>query len=327
MKSQTRTNQLNIFDMKKNILLFSLTLISTFTFGQSVTISPNGDTRSEGHTPEITLRATNIPELRGISSQGSITSPMAVANNRSLLQLNGQGYTGAGFTNDRVQIRLATSEAWSAAANGTWIQFSTTENGTISMTERMRITNEGRLAIGLNVPEGKVEILHSYPGTASVDAHLNLKSLSNYSGINFTNSSNTNKMTILGRTNTAVLASNYLLFNTPSGNAMIIRGDNEVQHYGYTKLGNIAPAIKMKKLTGTTDADATTSFAHGLDFDKIISYDIIIKKSTGKYQPSNSWPNSSYHYSGKILGDDVSLTAVGTALQGEAYIVLITYEE
>lgn len=57
-------------------------------------------------------------------------------------------------------------------------------------------------------------------------------------------------------------------------------GDFEV--LGYTHLGELSPAVKLKQLTGTTAATegGSTSHAHGLSFSQILGYQVIIKEDT-----------------------------------------------
>jgi hypothetical protein len=97
---------------------------------------------------------------------------------------------------------------------------------------------------------------------------------------------------------------------------------------GYTQLGGLAaPSIKMKKLTGTTAALATTSVAHGLTDTKILAVDVHILGTTGDYYSPNSSYAAGFQYSYKINGANIDLQFVGASLQSQAYRILITYEQ
>jgi hypothetical protein len=97
---------------------------------------------------------------------------------------------------------------------------------------------------------------------------------------------------------------------------------------GFSQLGGIsAPNIKMKKLIGNTGATSTTDVAHGLDYNKIISFDVLIEQSSKKYQPNSLFANSAYHYVAAVGTTSVELDNVGSALRSRPYIILITYEE
>ncbi|SOE22933.1 hypothetical protein SAMN06298216_3332 [Spirosomataceae bacterium TFI 002] len=189
-------------------------------------------------------------------------------------------------------------------------------------------TGDGNVGIGNSNPTSKLAINHSYSGTSSFDAHLDLKATSTFSGINFTDNSTSNKMTVLSYTKSATPSANYLLFNTQDGNAMIIRGDREVTHYSYTKLGQSAPGIQMKKLTGTTDSDSQTLIAHGLDWTKILDVSVFINNNLNnvKYPPQEN-TGSTLEYRMYVNSINIGLANVSSGLQGNSYEILITYEE
>lgn len=187
-------------------------------------------------------------------------------------------------------------------------------------------TGDGNVGIGSSNPTSKLEINHSYSGTPSFDAHLDLKATSTFSGINFTDNSSSNKMTVMSYTKSNTPASNYLLFNTQGGNAMIIRGDREVTHYSYTKLGQSAPGIQMKRIRGTTAAASNTNITHGLDGDKIISVTASIKSGTYYYAPGATF-STGFQYDMVWTSSIVQLNDVGASLQGDPYVVTIIYEE
>lgn len=136
--------------MKKIILSVVTLAMTTNLFAQSTLITP-GNQESRNFAPDLILTSTNIPELRGQRSAGTLAAPTAVTNNSTLLQVNAFGHTGSGFVNSS-QIRFASTELWSAIARGSNIEFSTTKNGTTSFSEKMRLTGDGYLGIGTATP-------------------------------------------------------------------------------------------------------------------------------------------------------------------------------
>ena len=61
---------------------------------------------------------------------------------------------------------------------------------------------------------------------------------------------------------------------------------------GYTRLGNTAPKIQMKKLTGTLSltVNGIVQIAHGLDHDKILSVEaLMVGFSGGKFPPNGNF--------------------------------------
>lgn len=100
---------------------------------------------------------------------------------------------------------------------------------------------------------------------------------------------------------------------------------------GYTKLGSDAPAIKIKKFTGTTSSSAggSTNIEHGLDVGKIIGVQMFVLDYADRVIPPSSV------LSGKEYGYDLTSTLIYTRLvagnssdiTNEPIRILITYEE
>ncbi|KKN31151.1 hypothetical protein LCGC14_0826600, partial [marine sediment metagenome] len=99
----------------------------------------------------------------------------------------------------------------------------------------------------------------------------------------------------------------------------------------YTKLGSTAPAIKMKKLTGTAPAEgAVVNLSHGLTLSKIIGFQVFITADNSYKIPPEFSSIADYNYSVFVKTSDVEvrLAAADSAnINGNAVTVLITYEE
>jgi hypothetical protein len=97
------------------------------------------------------------------AAQGTAASPTASLNNNSLVRILGIGYTGSAFSASRAEIAFRCEQDWTTTANGTYMQFNTTANGTTTSTERMRIDSSGNVVIGTSatINASKTTILGS----------------------------------------------------------------------------------------------------------------------------------------------------------------------
>jgi hypothetical protein len=99
----------------------------------------------------------------------------------------------------------------------------------------------------------------------------------------------------------------------------------------YTVLG-AGPAIKMKKLTGTTNAaqGGVATAAHGLDASKILGVSVLVDRGDGPHFLEEHTFYAGHQYSVVCGSADVELinSAANSAnILSKAFTVLITYEE
>jgi hypothetical protein len=81
--------------------------------------------------------------------QGTFASPTAVQSDDSLGNFSGRGYGATGFSSgSKFMISGVANQTWTDTAQGTYIRFNTTLNGTTTLAEKARITNDGALWIG-----------------------------------------------------------------------------------------------------------------------------------------------------------------------------------
>lgn len=106
----------------------------------------------------VTFRRTN----------GSSTSPTALAANDNIGIVNAAGHDGTSFaTASSAGINFVAGEAWSTTAKGTRITFSTTTNGATTNTERMRLDGSFNLMLGVTaVGTSAVNVIGIANGTA-----------------------------------------------------------------------------------------------------------------------------------------------------------------
>lgn len=119
--------------------------------------------------------------------------------------------------------------------------------------------------------------------------------------------------------------------NDASGNVLQVTGD--AGFTGYTRLGTGAPAIKMKKLTGTSPAaeGGTVSITHGLTASKILAVTATIQDSNwNDYRlPGDRYAaDCEYYLSISATGITVALSATNSGyLLSRPIKIIVTYEQ
>ncbi len=121
---------------------------------------------------------------------------------------------------------------------------------------------------------------------------------------------------------------------SPDGTNALTIDNNGVDINAYTKLGGAAPAIKMKKLTGTTPAveGNSVTIAHGLTGSKILAVDVLVGYSSNAnngmppgYLRIAGYEYYAYQTSSGIV---VYLSATNSErVLSDTIRILLTYEE
>lgn len=101
---------------------------------------------------------------------------------------------------------------------------------------------------------------------------------------------------------------------------------------GFTKLGSDAPAIKVKKLTGTTAASegSQVSILHGLEDSKILSISVLVNYSTNDYIHHSYRSVAEYEFEWINANGNIIVRNIGTNsanILSKPIKILITYEE
>lgn len=101
---------------------------------------------------------------------------------------------------------------------------------------------------------------------------------------------------------------------------------------GYTNLGDDAPKIKMKKLTGTTASSqgGIANIAHGLTSSKILSVDVTIEYGTDLYIPTGYKRIAGYWACKQWGSTNISIYNHATESENilsKPFKLLVTYEE
>lgn len=96
---------------------------------------------------------------------------------------------------------------------------------------------------------------------------------------------------------------------------------------GYTALGGTA--IKVKKLTGTTDAVAgnTVSVAHGVTLAKIISLAVFVNDGTTLYAASSPAAADEFSFTADATNVNVINGAAAVSILAQPFVATLIYEE
>lgn len=116
---------------------------------------------SDGSSTAMTIDTFgNTPKLIFRTSAGQASAPTAVTNNTVLGTIIAHGYGATDYgLSGSTGIDFLAAETWTDVANGSKINFSTTEIGTNARTNRMTILDNGNVGIGLAVPNYKLDVV------------------------------------------------------------------------------------------------------------------------------------------------------------------------
>ncbi|MDT4860587.1 hypothetical protein FQZ97_951580 [compost metagenome] len=112
--------------------------------------------------------------------------------------------------------------------------------------------------------------------------------------------------------------------------AIVITLAGRITHPQFTQLGDVAPAIKMKKVTGTSPSavNGSSNAAHGLTVAKIIGVQPLIDATTSKFGPGTTTPTREYRVD--VIGANIVMTfgpSTSNTLFSLPVTYLVTYEE
>ncbi|MBF0331638.1 MAG: hypothetical protein HQL17_06845 [Candidatus Omnitrophica bacterium] len=130
-----------------------LDIASAASPGTSILLS--GDNSSE----KLEIRSSLQPTFIGRNPGGTVKAPTATTSGKILFSLVGGGHDGVAWTaiNPSI-INMLSEENWTATAHGSNITFGTTPQGSITRTERMRVSGSGNVGIGTTAPRGLLEV-------------------------------------------------------------------------------------------------------------------------------------------------------------------------
>ena len=198
---------------------------------------------------------------------------------------------------------------------------------------RFRIRNDGFVGIGTIDPGYRLD----------VSSRMRIRSggdLNNSAGIFLNNTNNSSIPAFIGmQSNENVgfygnTSGWSFVMNTITGNTGIgtTNPTSTLEVNGFTKMGNDAPAIKVKKLTGTTASTqgGDVNIAHGLTFSKILSVSVLVESETTTYTPPSYTIISGYEYNYDVYNSTVwifNIAGNSGNILSKPFKVMITYEE
>jgi hypothetical protein len=100
------------------------------------------------------------------AARGTPASPSAVQSNDILGGLAVRAYGATAFSTGRGQVMFKAAENWTDAAQGTYLQFTTTPIGTSAWVERMRIDPAGNIGVGTDRPSQRLTVAGTIESTA-----------------------------------------------------------------------------------------------------------------------------------------------------------------
>ena len=129
---------------------------------------------------------------------------------------------------------------------------------------------------------------------------------------------------------------NVRTLNIAGGNVGIgiIFPTTKLEINGFTKLGSDAPAIKIKKLTGTTSSfpDGVVQIFHGLNSAKILAVNVLIENQPGQFVPPNYTIYGGYEIFFTVSAVSINIQNSNVYsnpifVSSKPVRILITYEE
>lgn len=113
-----------------------------------------GDSNKE----RIQARSTTAAGYEGRISNGTAASPTAATSGQLLTYLGGGGHTGTDWSGNAGLLGFSAEENFTTGAQGCLFQLQTTNTGTVSRTEKMRVTANGNLGIGTTTPGSRLTV-------------------------------------------------------------------------------------------------------------------------------------------------------------------------
>lgn len=102
--------------------------------------------------------AANGSIIRTFGSRGTVASPTATQSGDYFGGIRFAGHDGTAYSLGQASVEAQASQNWTSAARGTSIVFSTTDNNSVTRTERMRILQNGFVGIGTSSPSAKLHV-------------------------------------------------------------------------------------------------------------------------------------------------------------------------
>jgi len=320
---------------------------SSTNFNELVRIKGNGNVGIGTMSPNAALQFANTLANRKIV--------LSETNN------NDHEFTGFGINNNILRYQVG-----SIASDHVF--YAGYDNFGANSTELLRIKGNGNIGIGIVTPSAyghtavggmrivEIRNTNTSPGV-DLPTHLILSNHSlnsgSLGGITWASTAITgpdqrtghiaNIFETGGFANTPKAGLAFFTSNTTLTEKLRITNDGNVgigtttpaaklEINGFTKLGSDAPALKVKKYSGTTAAAQGNAqlIAHGLDASKILSVTALVEYAVNSWVPASYSTNFDYEFDIYFNGTYIFIvnkTGNSAAILSKPFKVMVTYEE
>jgi hypothetical protein len=197
----------------------------------------------------------------------------------------------------------------------------------------LTVLRNGNVGIGTTNPAFKMDVGGRLRIRSGVD-------LNNSAGIFLNNTGNTAIPAFVGMQSDDQVglygsSSGWsFVMNTTNGNIGVgtTTPSTKMEVNGFTKLGTDAPAIKVKKLTGTTalmDGESV-NIPLGITYSKIISISMLVESQPNNYTPPSFTYTAGFEYNYDVFNNNLwvfNIVGNSAYILSKPFRVLITYEE
>ncbi|MBI4991851.1 MAG: hypothetical protein HZB99_01415 [Candidatus Harrisonbacteria bacterium] len=168
----------------------------------------------------------SFPTFTGLGARGTKAAPTASLMNDVLVLIGGRGFDSSQFSaQSKGRITVRASENWSSTNQGTYFTFDTTQTGGTTRTEKMRLTDTGKLGIGTTTPAQQLAVQGNalFSGDITV-ANINATGTLTVSGLATLGNASTTQISSTGSSYFATLGGNVGIGTTTPSFSLVING-------------------------------------------------------------------------------------------------------
>lgn len=152
-----------LYDNTASAYRLCVDLNGNVVIGASTAPSSGLYQEKSGDSSRIRLRSYGgLGILFSEKANGTLSSPTAVTTGNPLFILGVGGYDGTAFkSNSAGGIRVLASQDWTSGAHGSYLTLDTTQDGTTSQSERVRVSQNGKVGINTQSPSNILHVVSS----------------------------------------------------------------------------------------------------------------------------------------------------------------------